>query len=146
MTREQFDALVRQVEAKFDGRPAALRWRVALWAGAGYFGFIAWIGSVLLLAALFLVPAVYLGSSALILWILGGLIVVGGGWTAVRALRVKITPPKGRRISRNEAPALFAMIEELRSRLRAGPFHQIMLTSEYNASVRQSPRLGVLGW
>src|SRR5437899_1789200 len=146
MTRERFDELVRAIEVQFAASPRALRWRVALWAGVGYAGFWGWLALVVLLSAAFLVPAVLLGTNGIVFWILGGLLLFGGGSTAIRALWLTIPPPKGRVLKRNEAPALFDAIDELRRALRSARVDDVILTYDYNAAIRQSPRLGMLGW
>jgi len=55
-------------------------------------------------------------------------------------------PPEGRRIRRDEAPLLFAIIDKLRRKLRAPRFHRVLITDEFNAGVVQVPRLGIFGW
>ncbi|HKP76542.1 MAG TPA: M48 family metallopeptidase, partial [Longimicrobiaceae bacterium] len=63
-----------------------------------------------------------------------------------RALWVRIDPPDGLRVTPEQAPALFAAVEEVRRALRTRRVHTVLLTSEVNASLAQVPRLGILGW
>jgi hypothetical protein len=47
---------------------------------------------------------------------------------------------------RTDAPALFALLETLRSRLKTPRVHHVLLVGAHNAAVVQLPRLGVFGW
>src|SRR4029078_11357063 len=49
-------------------------------------------------------------------------------------------------LSREQAPKLFAVLEEIRTALNCSPFHHVLLIGEHNAAVVQVPRLGVFGW
>ncbi len=147
MNREEFDRLVRQVEAGVGRNHAALRRRAAGLAFLGYAGLLTWLLLVLLIAAGFFSGLVWADAEGKIFCGLAGLLVLGlGGWASLRILLVRLTPPKGRAITRAEAPALFAELDDLRARLRAAPFHEVLLSAEFNAGVVQMPRLGVLGW
>jgi len=147
MNREEFDKLVHAVESGVAKNPTALRWRVALWAAIGY---------GLLLTGMFVVVVLASGFYAVMFWadlsgkilcgIVGTIILIGGSWAVLKALLIRIPPPKGTPITRGEAPQLFALLNELRARLRSVPFHEVMLMPEHNAAVVQVPRLGVLGW
>ena len=64
----------------------------------------------------------------------------------MKSLRVRIPPPDGRRLTREEAPSLFAEIECVRKAVKARPVHEVILTPDFNAAVTQIPRLGFLGW
>ena len=147
VTLEQFDLLVRRVEAELGPRPATLRRRVVGWAVLGYVGLAGWLGVVFGLAALFLVPAWRLHfSEAVLLYLLGAAVLMVGSWAVLKVLWVRISAPEGRLLPRAEAPALFAVLDELRASLHAARFHRLLVTAEWNASVASVPRLGVLGW
>jgi Zn-dependent protease with chaperone function len=147
MTREEFDNLVRAVETGIGRHPSALRWRVA---------WLALLGYGLLLTGLFLVVLLAAGFFAVMYWtdlqgkivcgVAGVVILFGGGWVVLRALLVRVPPPEGVPVQRDEAPALFALLDDLRSRLRSVPFHHVRLVPVHNAGVVQVPRLGLLGW
>src|SRR5205085_2005423 len=80
------------------------------------------------------------------LLLLGGLAVIIGGWVVARVLWVRLTPPEGRMVTRAEAPALHALLDDLRRKLRASGFHRVFITTACNAGVNEVPRLGVFGW
>ena len=141
ISSERFAALMARLELEARRNPAAYRLRVLALALAGY----AYLGGVfallLLLIALALSPLVDLkflaATLALLLGALTGL--------ARRAMRVDLPAPRGCALKRGEAPELFALIAELRGRLRAPRLHHVVVTGDFNASVTQLPRLGVPG-
>lgn len=142
MTDEQFDALVSRLEAQARRSPRAYKLRVLLLAllGYGYLG--AMLGLILFLFLLTLGSLVFLKAAAIKLIIPVGAFL----WMVLRAMWVRLEPPAGRRVTRKEAPALFAAIDALRRRLRAPRFHRVLITDDFNAAVVQVPRLGMLGW
>lgn len=148
MTREQFDWLVKKIEKQYAGNTPALRRHTLLYALLGYAGLLGWFFIFLLIAAGFFLAAAW--SDDLVGKLIGGgvglFVLVGGGGLALRTLIVKVLPPAGLILRPNDAPRLFAEIEQLRSALRCPQFHEIRLTSECNAGVVQQPRLGWLGW
>jgi Zn-dependent protease with chaperone function len=147
MTREAFDQLVRRVEARFAQRPAALRWRVVLFAAMGYAGLLIWLGIVLLLSAGFFVTMYWADlSGKIVCGLLGSLILFGGGYAVLRALLVRVPDPTGRAVTRSEVPELFAVLEELRAALQSPPFDRVLIEPVCNAAVVQVPRLGFFGW
>jgi len=147
MTREEFDKLVHQVEEGVGRNPAALQRRVLWLAMIGYATLLFWLLVIVLIAALFLAATFWVDVQGKILCGVAGLcILFGGGWAALKALLVKVPPPTGCKITRDEAPELFAVLDDLRRQLRSAPFHEVLLIEECNAAVVQAPRLGVLGW
>jgi Zn-dependent protease with chaperone function len=147
MTREQFDVLVRDVEQGVGRAPSKLRFRVAWLAIAGYAGLLSGLLGVLLISGLCFGFMFYADlEGRIMLAILGSAMLFGGGWAVLRVMLVRIEPPEGRTITRVDAPALFALLDELRQALRSVPFHRVLVVPECNAAVVQVPRLGVLGW
>ena len=148
MTRVEFDGLVRKVEARFANRPLALRLRLAGLVVAGYAVFSAELLLALVVSVLCAIGWVYVedpaGRSALAVF--GGLIFCIGIARTWRVLRFRIAPPEGRELRRHEAPALFAMLDEVRSKLGAACFHRVFVDGRCNAGVVQVPRLGLFGW
>jgi Zn-dependent protease with chaperone function len=141
----RFDALVRRLEPQCMTSPRLYKARVMLLALLGY----AYIGAILTLL---------LGALAGSIWAIiyarggnGGLaqIAIALGaltWVVGKALWVRVEPPKGRVLRREEAPALFAEVEELRRALQAPRADVILLTDDCNAAVTQVPRLGIFGF
>ncbi|MCC6443966.1 MAG: M48 family metallopeptidase [Armatimonadetes bacterium] len=143
MNREEFDSLVVQLEQKSKEEPGAYRTKVLLLAILGY-------------AYIFLLLAVLLGLTALlvVLAVKGRVryfsFKAGAGLLALiyivlRALWVRLPSPQGIVLTRQDAPALFEEIEELRQAARSPKVHQVVLNGEYNASIAQIPRFGFFG-
>lgn len=142
MKEEQFEALVRKLEVRAGENPAAYRGRVVMLALLGNLYMIAMLLAVVaLLAALAASVAVFKAIAVKLIFVVGVFL-----WMILKALWVRIEPPAGRELSRREAPELFAMIDALRSTLRAPPFHRVLINDDFNACVVQSPRLGIFGW
>lgn len=142
MTDDQFEALVARLETEAIRAPRSYQFKVLALALLGnvYLGLMIVIVSVLLVA---LVASIAILKALAIKLIL----VVGFFlWLVIKALWIKIEPPTGMPISANEAPELFAMIDDLRKQLRAPRFHHVLIIDELNAAVVQSPRLGIFGW
>lgn len=138
MDRATFEALIARMEALAAGNPAAYRRQVLALAAVGY-GYLTLIVLVLLALCIFVVASVvYLKALAvkLLFLVAAPLLVV------LRSMWVKIEPPAGEPVTRRSAPELFAMLDDLRSRLRTSPLHQVIVTSDFNAGVMQVPRLG----
>lgn len=63
-----------------------------------------------------------------------------------RALWVPYPPPQGRRVTRDQAPQLFKLLDKVRERTGGPRFDEVLIDGELNAAVVQRPRLGLLGW
>jgi Zn-dependent protease with chaperone function len=147
MTRVDFDDLVGRIEARYAGRPAALaRWTLA-WVAVGIGVLVSWV-VVLVLAGVGLLTAGTIVPTPLnILLLLGGVVLVVFGLCQLAyLLRVESAPRTGRVLRHGDAPALDAVLAELRRALRCRPFDEVRLTLEFNAAIHPVPRLGFLGW
>jgi Zn-dependent protease with chaperone function len=142
LTNDEFRALVARLEGQARKNPGRYNLRVVLLAFAGYS--YLWIVVVVLMALLIgSLLAVYTRRMNFntIIWFLALL-----NWFVIKAMWIRIHPPEGIEVARQDAPALFAMIEGLRAKLRSKRFHHVLITNEFNAAVMQLPRLGLLGW
>jgi Zn-dependent protease with chaperone function len=93
---------------------------------------------IVAVAALILAPSV-----AALVWVTIPLVALAA--VVLRALLVRLPPPDGIRLTRREAPDLFALLHELRRELRAPRLHGVWVDGGFNASVAQTPRLGIVG-
>lgn len=120
---------------------------VAAFAALGY---LVIFGLLLALAALIGgIAGAALVSTALFLLLLKNkllLFVLPVIWVLIKSLWVRIEAPKGYELRRAEFPELYRELDELRRALRSIPIHRVLLTSEFNAAIAQSPRLGIFGW
>lgn len=147
MTREEFDALISGLEKKAAANPAAFKWRVGALAtlGFSYLLFVLVASLAITAGLVFLMIRVPNGATIKLGIILG---IVSGGlsWAIMRGLFVRMTRPTGIRLSRQECPELFRLIDDLQGKLRSPKFDQVILAGNHNAGVVQTPRLGVFGW
>jgi len=143
MSQNEHEAMLPRL-AQFAARhPRLYRARVLALAVLGYGLILALL--IFLVAALVLtaVGAFRTGEPALIKLAVPLLVFIG---VLVDALNVEIRPPKGIVLGRNEAPALWAEIEQVRRTMRAPALYQVLVDGELNASVMQVPRLGMMGF
>ena len=145
ITQEQFDALVGKLEDFSKSNPKNYRVRVALWATLGYayiFLVLAGLLALIGLVVLFIVYSNRINGAIIKLAIL----LLVPAWVIVRSLWVTFPPPQGLKLNRRQVPHLFALVDELTTKLQAPRFHNILLNQEFNAGVVQIPRLGIFGW
>lgn len=145
ITQGQFDALVGKLEDFSKSNPGNYRLRVALWATLGYtyiFLVLAGLLALIGLVVLFIVFSNRINASIIKLAIL----LLVPAWVIVRSLWVTFPPPQGLKVNRRQVPHLFALVDELTTKLQAPRFHNILLNQEFNAGVVQIPRLGIFGW
>jgi len=124
--------------------PNAYRRRVAWFAGLGY----AWIGGCLLVS-------IWLASWAVQHLMSGGarggtifLLIGAAGlaWTSLRSLWVRLdAKPEGHRLTKQQAPALFKLIGQVRRKVKGPRLDEVWLDDRFNASISQVPRFGLLG-
>jgi Zn-dependent protease with chaperone function len=153
---ERFQAIVDRLEGESAQSPGAYRLKVGLLVGVGF----AIIALLLVLAGAGLALLVggalavaLTGGAALILLLKFGkflLLLAVPLWylvsASVRALLIRLPPPEGRRITRAEAPALFAAIDDMRTRMRGPRFHEVLIVDGVNAAVMQRPAFGLFGF
>jgi Zn-dependent protease with chaperone function len=144
MKREKFESISANAEQLYQRRPKLYKFLLASMATLGY----AYIILILLVSlTLFVLMLILLFSGKTRSEIIKLLIVFGVlSWFILRGLWIKFTPPFGLRITRKEAPRLVDMVEDVCNRLGAPHVSEIVLNGEFNASVSQLPRLGILGW
>ena len=140
--------LFRERAARFErlNRRTRLLYRVllVLLVALGYAYLLMVLGSIAILMLLMLLLVV--GTrNVFAAWRLLGSVADFSGRVA-RALWVRIDPPPGVPVTRAQAPALFAAVDDVRRALRTHRVHTVLVTDEPNASMAQVPRLGILGW
>lgn len=142
LTRDQFRALVERLEAQARADRAAYAGRVLGLAVLGNAYLLCMVALLLLVFAGLLASIVVLKAIGVKLALVVGALL----WMIVKTLWVRIDAPTGIEVRREQAPALFQMLDELRRDLRSAGFHHVLITSEFNAGVKQVPRLGLFGW
>jgi Zn-dependent protease with chaperone function len=145
MTHEEFVAMVERLEGYAQREPAKYALRVGLLAALGY-AFVllalAFVGGLVLLLVW-----LSIGKGRLNFWVVKiGWVLLALAWVVGRALWVRMPAPEGIELRREQAPQLFALVDELTQALGAPRFHHVLIDDNYNAAVAQVPRLGPLGW
>ena len=144
MDQSDFSILVGRLEREADERPQLYAARVAGVAALGYLA-LALVGAIILFACYQVVRSqIAEGRPS------GWMMVLGVGAVAtliamVRALWVRPDAPSGRPITAEEAPQLFALIDDVARRIEGPALATVTINSEFDASIRQIPRWGVFG-
>jgi Zn-dependent protease with chaperone function len=137
-----FEKLIARGEALAARNPTGYRWRVFGMAILGY-GYLALVIALLVgLVALAVWSVVLLKATAIKLLVIAGVPLL----LVLRSLWVRIEAPAGLPLTRENAPGLFQMLDDLRRQLDTPPLHNVLLDADFNAGVQQLPRLGLLGW
>src|SRR5438105_5788782 len=142
MDQRQFEALVQRMERFAVRAPGTYRsWVLAL----ARFGYTLLLALVIVLLMLLALLAFGLRHAAWLSVKLG--LVVGALLLVVlRSLWVRLEPPTGEPLARQEAPAFFARLDRLVAGLHTPRVHRVLVTEDFNAAVMQLPRLGIFGW
>jgi Zn-dependent protease with chaperone function len=145
LNQEQFEALVKRLEIFAREQPKNYRLRVGLLAALGYAYLFLVLGSLLSIA-IGLGWLVFYSHKFNALELQGGFLLLIPVFAILKSLWVRLPLPLGRVLDPKEAPHLFAVIKDLSSSLDAPFPDQVLITTEFNASVVQLPRLGIFGW
>ncbi|ESQ80047.1 M48 family metallopeptidase [Asticcacaulis sp. YBE204] len=141
---DRYRPMIARLETLSRDKPGAYRRRVLLGAMLGYAYLAVVLGGLLVLTVALVVVA-FATSLALVL----GQVVIAFlvmGFDVLRALRVKFEPPKGIPVKKRDAPALYAMLKDIRRKTRGPRISKVLITEDFNAAIMQMPRLGVFGW
>jgi Zn-dependent protease with chaperone function len=140
---QSYETLVARLTEYARRHPRGYRARVAGLALLGY---------AYLFAALVLLAAVVAGMTWSILHNVGAWLVLKLSIPViilisviVRSLWVRFSPPGGTDLSPDDAPALMAEIERVRTAMQAPRVYRVVMTDDFNAAVSHYPRWGVLG-
>jgi hypothetical protein len=139
-----FSILIGRLEREADERPQFYAVKVALVAALGYLGLALVAGGILVACYYIIRSIVAVGRPS------GWMVVVGVAAIStliamVRALWVRLDEPNDRQVTREEAPALFALIDDLSVRMNGVRLDSVTISGEFNASICQIPRWGVFG-
>jgi hypothetical protein len=147
MTRQRFDALVERIEARYANRPKALERATSVWVALGLLGIVVWTSFLVALGALAFAGGVILEPPGGLVFLgFGVLLIAYGFWQAAFFLLVDVAPPRGRRILPAEAPVLWNELASLRRAVGSRRFSEVLISMDFNAGVREIPRLGLFGW
>ena len=144
LSRLEFDAMVEKARIENEEDPGKYKKQVLLFGMLGYLFIFSVVGLILGLSIFFAVSyftthrhSIYSGKILLLMVITNGIMLY--------SLWVKNPPPPGIKLTRNECPELFNLIDEISTALKVR-IDEVLLDDQMNAYVCQIPRLGVLGW
>jgi hypothetical protein len=144
MDQSDFSILIGRLERQADERPQLYAAKVAAVAALGYLP-LALIGAVILAVLYSIVAALIAGATPSIWVVLIGVGAVVTLIAMVRALRGRPEAPADRSVTAEEAPHLFALLDQIAGRMHAPPLASVTINGEFNASIRQIPSWGVFG-
>lgn len=141
-SREKYNRHMEKIIALFNEKPQEFFLRVTGLICLGY----AYIGMALVVLITFtLFTFILLIKMPFLAFKLGlPLLLILG--VIIRSFWIKSPPPAGIKLSKRDYPKVYEAVEEIRKAVNAPPVHQIQLIPDFNASVMQRPRLGLLGW
>src|SRR5688500_14187851 len=141
MDQKEIEALVDRLEVYARKHPSAYKLRVGLLAALGYSFLVGTIVGVLLLIA----GVVYIGAvNIVVIYFL--VIPIGAAAVVLRSMFVQFAKPSGHRLRYADAPPLFDLVKRIRKATNGPKVHKLLLSGDFNASIVQRPRLGMLGW
>lgn len=147
MDEQQYTCLVRRLELDSHAEPAAFRRRVMLVSVGAY---AAVCGTVLLTvllvgAAMWLAMTAHPGIVAVKLALVA-LLPLAAMLAVLRVFFRRIPAPEGGPLERDEAAALFDMLERMRTKLNGPRIDHVLVDDRHNAAIAQCPRFGLFGW
>lgn len=145
MDRYVYEGLIGRLEAQAEHGPALFRTKVLLISGAAYIALFATLAAI--------VGFVYAGfnwareaqRASMITVAIFGITMIPVMFVVLRMFFMRLAPPEGRRIVREEAPRLFEVLDKMRRKLDGPPIHYVLIDDRFNAAVSQRPRWGLFG-
>lgn len=149
MEREEFEAKVAELRHLAEEKPEHYKARVAALVALGFACVMGLLGLAVAVAAGCLAAiavGIASGRTGTLHLIKPMVVAVALAAVLMRSMWVKIDPPEGVELGREQAPRFFAMLDSLRDGLNALPIHRVLVDDGMNACVCQVPRFGILGW
>lgn len=145
--RLKFAQLNEQAEREYLSDPDKYKRKILL---LGLLGYLV-IGFLFLLAAGTLATTIWLltfGFAVFVILLKTKILflLLPAIWFIFKSVWVKIPAPSGYVLTRKDFPLLHHHIRKLEDELSTPKIHQIVLIPEMNASIAQTPKLGIFGW
>lgn len=146
MNDEEFGWLVTRLETEAANVPRAFRFKVFLISIAGYVVLATGLLFVVLVLAWTVAHASEPGMTRPVVFAgLLALMTLPVFWVTLRTLFKRWAPPGGRPVTRAEAPVLFDLLDKMQTKLGGPPIHHVLVDDDFNASIMQRPRWGMVG-
>ena len=144
MNQVDLQHLTRLSEMACEANPDAYRRGVKWFSLLGYL----WVLLCLLFGVSLLgwVASRLLQGADFKAYMIGGFFLGAGILTAgVSALWLRLEPPEGEELTPEQAPALFRLIHKIGKKVNGPPIHHVLVDGDFNASIVQIPRWGLMG-
>ena len=144
MNQVDLQHLTRLSEMACEANPDAYRRGVKWFSLLGYL----WVLLCLLFGVSLLgwVASRLLQGADFKAYMIGGFFLGAGMLTAgVSALWLRLEPPEGEELTPEQAPALFRLIHKIGKKVNGPPIHHVLVDGDFNASIVQIPRWGLMG-
>ncbi|MDQ3282241.1 MAG: M48 family metalloprotease [Acidobacteriota bacterium] len=138
---DQQAAAVARLTTAAEAAPKRYATRVVAWIALGYVIVASLLALALALSAGVVAAIIAFRAYALfkLAWI-----PIAAAWFLARSLFVKLDEPEGRLITEEEAPRLFAVLDEVRALTHVPALDSVLLVRDMNAAVVEMPRFGGL--
>jgi len=141
-----FEHLVRRLEIDSNSSPEAFRRKVFAISLAAYVILFGLLAGLLALFAMLVQWAIESHRAfAMIKTGLAGLFLLSLIFVILRVMLMRLDPPMGRELVREEAPKLFDILDKLYGKLKGPRIDHVLVTDEYNAAIVQHARFGIFG-
>jgi Zn-dependent protease with chaperone function len=143
---QDYKQLIRRLEVDSTVNPAAFHSKVVLICASAYFGLFGTLAGIAwLIHAVFDLARQGHSIVAMVRIGLFGLLMLPVFLVVLRMFFMRLPPPQGRVITAEEVPRLFDALAKMRRKLAGPRIHQVLIDSNYNASICQLPRFGLFG-
>ncbi|MCY7389636.1 MAG: M48 family metalloprotease [Burkholderiales bacterium] len=146
MDRDQYEGLVRQLEAEAEHNPGGFRNKVLLISSAAYIALALMLVLTLLIIYFGVSTASGKGHTRQLIYTgLFTLTMIPVYFVVLRMFFMRLEVPAGREITRKDAPKLFEVLDKMRRRLKGPAIDRVVMDREFNAAISQVPRFGLFG-
>lgn len=146
MDYKAFEHLVRRLELDSNASPEAFRRKVFAISLAAYAILFGALAGLLVLFVMLVQWAVESHRTfAMFKAGLAGLFLLSLIFVVLRVMFMRLDPPLGRELLREEAPKLFDILDKLYGKLKGPRIDHVLITDEYNAAIVQHARFGIFG-
>ncbi len=146
MEYKAFEHLVRRLEIDSNSSPETFRRKVFAISLAAYVILFGLLAGLLALFAMLVQWAIASHRAFVMIKTgLAGLFLLSLIFVILRVMLMRLDPPMGRELARDEAPKLFDILEKLYGKLKGPRIHHVLVTDEYNAAIVQHARFGIFG-
>lgn len=143
---DHYHNLIKRLEVDSTIHPDIFRTKVILISSTAYvvlFGFLA--ATALLIYFGIKLAYDHQRTSNLIRIGLFLLVMIPTFFVVLRMFFMRLPPPEGFPLVREDAPKFFGMLDKMRKKLKGPPIHHVLVDQEFNAAIFQRPRWGLFG-